>query len=53
MASAAFHISTILRPSILAFGAVLAALLSITSVVREHDDERYLERRYADVGKIL
>ena len=53
MASAAFHISTILRPSIFAFGAVFAALLSITSVVREHDDERYLERRYADVGKIL
>ncbi|SCM78208.1 hypothetical protein KL86PLE_60530 [uncultured Pleomorphomonas sp.] len=53
MASPAFHISTILRPSVLAFGAVLVALLSITSLVRDQDDERYLERRYADVGKIL
>ncbi|WP_156886879.1 hypothetical protein [Pleomorphomonas oryzae] len=53
MASPVFHISTILRPSVLAFGAVLIALLSITSLVRDRDDERYLERRYADVGKIL
>lgn len=53
MASAAFHISTILRPSVLAFGAVLAALMAITSVVRDRDDQRYLERRYADVGKVL
>ncbi len=37
----------------LAFGAVLVALLSITSFVRDQDDERYLERRYADVCKIL
>lgn len=53
MASPAFHISTILRPSLFAFGAVFVAILSITSLVRDQDDARYLERRYADVGKIL
>jgi len=53
VASPAFHISTILRPSVLAFGAVLIALFSITTFVRDQDDDRYLERRYADVGKIL
>lgn len=37
----------------LAFGAVLVAILSITTFVRDQDDDRYLERRYADVGKIL
>jgi PAS domain-containing protein len=53
VASPAFHISTILRPSVLAFGAVFVALLAITSLVRDNDAGRYLERRYADVGKIL
>lgn len=53
MASPVFHISTILRPSVLAFAAVFVALFSITSIVRDQDDERYLERRYADVGKVL
>lgn len=53
MASPAFHVSSLLRPSAFAFAAVFAALFAIFSMVRDPDTGRYLERRYTDVGKVL
>jgi len=53
VASPAFHVSSLLRPSVFAFAAVFVALFSIVSAVRDPDAGRYLERRYADIGKVL
>lgn len=53
MASPAVHISSLLRPSVFAFAAVFVALFGIVSTIREPDAGRYIERRYADVGKVL
>lgn len=53
MANPAFHISSLLRPSAFAFAAVFAGLVVITGALRNDDAARYIERRYADIGKVL